>query len=116
MVLMFAKLSVVLTYFRIFGINRRLRVVIYVTAVIMIIFYSIVVGIGIGGILKCSDLANVGHGFCDIVTGHLPIAGAAFNVITDIWILSLPFPLLAKLQMRFKDKIGLIAVFAAGIL
>lgn len=40
---------------------------------------------------------------------------AVFNVVSDFWILIMPFPQLLKLQLRVRQKIGLIIVFAAGL-
>lgn len=36
------------------------------------------------------------------------------NIITDIVILALPVPVICKIQLSWKDKIGLILTFATG--
>lgn len=36
------------------------------------------------------------------------------NIITDVFMIALPFPILAKLQTSWKDKIGIMLTFAAG--
>ena len=43
-------------------------------------------------------------------------ANAAFNVITDILVMVLPIPVIAKLQITRKQRIGLGLIFCVGIL
>lgn len=40
----------------------------------------------------------------------------SMNVVTDILVMTLPIPILMRLQLRPKAKYGLIFMFAAGIL
>ena len=44
------------------------------------------------------------------------IGNSVLHVITDFAIFALPIPVLAKLKMHRKQKIGLLAVFALGFL
>lgn len=111
----FAKLSILLLYIRIFSINRTLRNVIYATATVMALFYLLMVGFGIGSIIKCTGVASAGTKFCKTISGPIVLVNGSFGVVSDFVVLSLPFPLLAKLQLRPRKKIGLGAVFAAGL-
>lgn len=44
------------------------------------------------------------------------ISHGALNVALDIWMLILPLSQLLKLGVKFKKKVGVIAMFSVGIL
>jgi hypothetical protein len=113
----FAKLSILLLYLRIFGVNRLLTLCVYASILILTLFYLSVVGLAIGYLVKCNDLESLARRepFCGIYGGPVVLLNASFNVVTDFWILLLPFPLIAKLRLRLRQKLGFIAVFAAGL-
>lgn len=46
----------------------------------------------------------------------IDIAIGGFNIPSDIFILLLPMPMLLKLQMSLRKKLGLVAIMATGIL
>ena len=54
-----------------------------------------------------------GHCFNVYATFQSP---AIFNVITDFAILVLPMPSVWKLQMSFRNKIAMTAIFGTGLL
>lgn len=39
----------------------------------------------------------------------------AINIVTDLWILAMPIPLLVKLQLGLRKKVYLIMMFSVGI-
>ena len=43
-------------------------------------------------------------------------ATGAFNLISDIYLLCVPIAAVLKLQLSFKNKIGIILVFMTGLL
>lgn len=52
-----------------------------------------------------------------IVDGNaMGISHGALNVALDIWMLILPLSPLVKLGVKFKKKVGVIAMFSVGIL
>ncbi|ROW10728.1 hypothetical protein VPNG_05124 [Cytospora leucostoma] len=110
----FAKASILLLYLRIFGVNRWLRTTIYIGITLLAIFYTAMACAGIVGVVQCVGLAAASIQFCSDIGGPIQLAQSAFNVITDVWILILPMPLVLKLQMPRARKIGLLAVFAVG--
>ncbi|KUI69912.1 hypothetical protein VM1G_05212 [Cytospora mali] len=111
----FAKLSILLLYIRIFSVNSILRMTIYTVVVILALFYSAMIGLGIGSIITCTGVQAETTAFCQTYSGPIVLVNGSFNAVTDFLILALPFPLLSKLQLRFKHKVGLGAVFAAGL-
>lgn len=44
------------------------------------------------------------------------LANAAVNIFTDILTYSLPFPMLAKLQIPKRQKVGLVVILGLGLL
>ncbi|KAI1423229.1 hypothetical protein F5Y12DRAFT_758703 [Xylaria sp. FL1777] len=112
----FTKLSILLLYLRIFGVNKIFSLITRISIVIITGFYIPLVGIAIGFLVSCNNLANfVESHFCGNYNGPVLLLNASFNVITDLWLLLLPFPVLLKLRLYRRQKIGLIAVFAAGV-
>lgn len=81
----------------------------------MALFYTPMVFAGVAAVVECVGIAAGSLQFCDDIDGPVQLVQSAFNVITDFWILILPMPLLLKLQLPRPRKIGLVAVFAAGL-
>ncbi|KAI1753163.1 hypothetical protein F4782DRAFT_100348 [Xylaria castorea] len=90
----FTKLSILLLYLRIFSVHDTFALITIISIVIITLFYISL--------------------FCINYNGPVLLLNASFNVITDLWLLVLPFPLLVKLRLQRRQKLGLIAVFAAG--
>lgn len=111
----FAKVSILLIYLRLFKIDRPLRISIHVGLVLMALFHTVIIGIGIGTVIKCVGISGSTITFCKDASGSVQLAQSAFNLVTDIWILVLPMPLLKKLQLPRSRKIGLFFVFGAGV-
>lgn len=113
---LFSKISILLLYLRLFKIDRRLRLNIYVGLFVMALFHTAMTGIGIGTVVKCVGLSASTSPFCNDASGSIQLSQSAFNIMTDFWILLLPMPLLKKLQLPQARKIGLYFVFGAGLL
>lgn len=111
----FTKLSILLLYIRIFSTSRRYKTYIYISAVTMGLFYASMIGIGIGSILECHGLSSTAKQFCKNYSGPVVLLNGIFNVVTDFWVLALPFPFIIKLQIRFSQKVGLALTFGAGV-
>lgn len=102
-------------YLRIFSISKSLQRSIYVGLLIMALFYTAMVCVGIAAVVRCVGLAASTNQFCKNDGGPVQLVQSAFNVVTDFWMLILPMPLVLRLQMPRARKIGLVAVFAAGV-
>ena len=50
------------------------------------------------------------------IPGSALYSNGVLHIVTDFIIFALPLPVLVKLNMRRKQKIGLLAVFALGFL
>ncbi|KAK7987215.1 hypothetical protein PG988_002203 [Apiospora saccharicola] len=113
--MLFAKLSILFLYIRIFSINRGVKTMIYVGVAILSLFYTAMACIAVGSIVICNGLNADSITFCHNYSGPIVLLNSAFNTVTDFWILILPIPLITKLQLPLKRKLGVLAVFAAGL-
>lgn len=114
--ILFAKVSILLLYLRIFSVSKPLRMSIHIGLVIMALFYTAMVVVGIVGTVKCVGIGASTNQFCKDDGGSLQLVQSAFNVVTDFWILILPMPLVLKLQLPRARKVGLVVVFGAGLM
>lgn len=89
--------------------------IIHFGMVILALFYTAMIGVAISSIVECNGIAASTLQFCKNYSGPVVMLNAVFNVVSDFWILILPYPQLLKLQLRFRQKIGLTIVFAAGL-
>ncbi|KAI0194893.1 hypothetical protein EV127DRAFT_467462 [Xylaria flabelliformis] len=111
----FTKLSILLLYLRIFSVHKSFALITTISIAIITIFYIPLIGIGIGFIAACHKQINFTKShFCRTYNGPVLFLNASFNVVTDLWLLVLPFPLLMKLRLQPRHKLGLVTVFAAG--
>ncbi|KAI1115362.1 hypothetical protein F5Y14DRAFT_134728 [Nemania sp. NC0429] len=117
----FAKLSILLFYKLLFGVNRPFRLCIYITLAIFCLFYLPIAGASIAFLARCNLLDNLRDydaplsRFCNAFSYEVLFANAGFNVATDLWLLLLPIPIIAKLRVSLKQKLGIGAIFAAGL-
>jgi hypothetical protein len=116
--IMFAKLSILLLYMKIFVPTRRggvfwaNQVLIYVNA---LFYFGAVVAL----ICQCIPRAKISNprlpGRCTDVYLSFMISGV-FNVLSDFFILAFPLWAIWHLQMPLKRKFGVSVVFATGVL
>ena len=112
---MFARLSILFFYRRIFAVNKTFSRVI-MAAIIIVSIYYLVNAIPVV-LLVCSPLRKVWEptvaGKC-INTNAAGITGGVFNVITDLFVLVAPMPMIWQLQLPRGMKIGLTILFMFG--
>ncbi|KAI0152841.1 hypothetical protein GGR57DRAFT_159939 [Xylariaceae sp. FL1272] len=117
----FTKLSILLLYNAIFGVNHSFRRFVLVTIAIMSLFYVPLTAVSIAFTARCNINRVLRNPFtplaifCNAFTGPLLYTNAAFAVITDFWLFSLPIPIIRKLHVTLRQKLGLGAVFAGGL-
>jgi hypothetical protein len=116
----FAKCSVLILYRRLFGHTQAFRVAIYV----VIAFVTAYATSGVLVIIfSCTPVAAS----WDLDIAALPgthcvnrpknyIAQASLNIVSDIVIVFLPTYHLWKLQVSFRQRVALIAIFCSGLL
>lgn len=110
-----AKLSVLFQYLRIFTTPNVKRIC-YAQMVIIIIYGLWTV---LSSIFVCSPIAS----FWDVTIkgkclpkGPIWFTNAGINIVTDIMIVLIPAPLIRRLQLSRRQKIGLYMVFMIGSL
>jgi hypothetical protein len=111
------KLSMLVFYLRIFpkkNIRRVILAPIAVTVVYGILFMVLAV-------FQCSPLSFIWTGWDGEDSGTCityPIiwAQAAFSIALDFWMLALPVSQVIGLQLHWKKKLGVILMFAVGLL
>ncbi|KAI4244451.1 MAG: hypothetical protein LQ352_006794 [Teloschistes flavicans] len=113
---MFAKLSLLILYYRIFGIDRKFR---YVCLSVIIIVVGYGTSCGLAKIFICSpvkagwDKKYKGPKHC---ADHIKIDFVLgwFSIFTDFAIFLMPAPMLWKLQLPRYKKLGLAIIFTFG--
>lgn len=116
--LILAKLSVLVLFTRIFR-QRKFLICTYSTMAFLVIAGLWMVLSGFLFCIPVHDFWNVDY---KVHTGHcLPegpvwYANAAMQIFTDVVILILPMPLLSKLHLPRRQKIGTMLVFGVGVL
>lgn len=101
-------------YLRIFEFNRTLRNLIYSIIVFLVLFYLAYVASYAVGEVLCANQNGPTPAFCH--TRSLSVVQGAVNVVADFYVLCLPIAKVCKLQLGFRQKIGVIAIFMAGLL
>ena len=117
-IIFFTKLSLLLLYLRIFSPNRGVRYAIYFGMMANLVFYAVTTIIF--GVL-C--VPRVGEGWLQTIQTTrchksfiMDYAQGIFGVISDFYIFILPMPIVFKLHMPLRRKIGVAAVFMTGFL
>ena len=100
---------------RIFKIDRILRFAIYFGIIFQALYYTAVTCVAIGAIVKCDDISANSNRFCINYGKPVVAMNAAVNAATDIYVLLLPLGRVWKLQLSFKRRLGILALFSAGI-
>jgi sterol-4alpha-carboxylate 3-dehydrogenase (decarboxylating) len=111
-----AKLSILLLYLRIFKVNRALRLTVYLGITFMVLYYTAIIGVAIGSIVKCNGLAQLSSRFCKNYAKPVTAMNAAVNVLTDFHVLAVPILCIIKLQLSLKHRLGLLLVLGSGIM
>ena len=117
-VIFFTELSLLLLYLKIFVVNRRSTTFVLIQLVLWVnlLFYT---AMTLGVIFMCSPIRKFWN---PTLSGHcsdayaIIVVSAAFNVVSNIATVFLPVRAIWQLQMPTKRKIGVSAVFMAGIL
>ncbi|MCJ1463804.1 hypothetical protein MMC07_002413 [Pseudocyphellaria aurata] len=109
------KESILFLYLRLFNVGHpRFRRAVYIAISIVALYYAISIVITI---FECRPVARSWdktiHGTCMNV-GIFFYANASFNVVSDLMVMGLPVPVIAKLQLAKKTRIGLAFLFFVG--
>lgn len=109
--MLLAKLSICLMFFQIFGASLRMRYAIYFA-----IFYNVTLQACafFFAIFLCTP-GRPEFWTCSKKISSLNITTSGLNIFADLYLLALPFFALSKLQLEGRRKIGLLAIFMAGV-
>jgi len=109
------KLSVLLFYRRVFAPSRPTLHFIDGGIIFVLVTYTAFL---LATIFECTpirkgwDASTPGHCYRPKI---LPYFSGAMNVVTDLYVLIVPVPALLRLQMDFKRKLRVMAVFSLGV-
>ena len=112
------KLSILLLYLRVFGItHRRTRVAVWI--IIGLVTCIALSGI-FGNLFLCNPVKKLFvydlPGKCDFpAVIKLARAQSFMQVFTDVFITTVPIPMILKLKLPVAQKIGIMAIMATGL-
>ncbi|KAI9791606.1 MAG: hypothetical protein M1816_003692 [Peltula sp. TS41687] len=111
----FAKLSILLLYLQVFSANKMTKWAIRATITFICLYTIILVFITI---FICSPVAKawditITQGKCLNPAG-LGISGGALNAVADLMVLLIPLPVIVRLKVATRQKIGTLAVILTG--
>ncbi|KAJ5041284.1 uncharacterized protein L3040_005832 [Drepanopeziza brunnea f. sp. 'multigermtubi'] len=118
MALALSKISILAFYLRLFQ-KKRFRILVYLTA-------AFVISYTISGIFVVIFTCNPVAASWDLKLMMLPstkclnrpkayLTAAAFNIMSDIFVISLPCREIWKLQLPLRQRLSLIGIFAVGL-
>ncbi|KAL8935127.1 MAG: hypothetical protein Q9216_005577 [Gyalolechia sp. 2 TL-2023] len=116
----FAKISLLLFLYRIFSVDRKFRIASWTIGVVLTLWsvISLLLKIFACRPVKASfdlHLYLLPSTVCPIKAYEITNWHGLCNILTDFAILILPIPMVWKLHVTARKKIGLAAVFATGI-
>ncbi|KAL9009138.1 MAG: hypothetical protein Q9173_005805 [Seirophora scorigena] len=106
----FTKLSLLLLYHRIFAPDRVTKYLVYFGILYCFVLYTSFLLLTF---LLCQSTLE---GFCEREMDLFVLISRGFNVLADIYLLIIPIAAVAKLHMPLRQKLGVSAVFFAGML
>jgi hypothetical protein len=112
------KVCFLLFYLRIFP-SDRMRLVIKVSCLVTIC-YGLTFLFAFA--FQCSPVSHNWNGWdgehqgACVQTNSLVVAAAAFNIVLDIWVISLPIPKVMTIQASLNTKLQVVFMFSIGFL
>ena len=113
-----AKISLLLLYYHIFRSNDKLRYCIYLSMGFLSLFYcGLFTAFAVLVIPRPGQSLLAAFHSLDTAKGFsLSVAQSVAGVAIDFFIFCLPIPVVWKLQLTLRKKIGILAVFMSGLL
>ena len=116
--MLFAKAALFLLYYQVFSLDRWTKIAIYIGISITFLFY---LANGVANLVLCTPKRNESWTSTPYVERcrRAEVMGdiqGVFGLVSDLYIFVLPFPVLYRLHMSFKKKIGITAVFLTGLM
>jgi hypothetical protein len=116
--LTFTKVSIAVSYFRIF-IQANIRRICWVVLVVLVLFGSWTI---VGSIIVCLPISDAWMTMNLYGSDHCQnrytawFFNASIHMVLDLVLIIMPMPVLRKLNMPIRQKIALMLVFALGTL
>ncbi|MCJ1300583.1 hypothetical protein MMC08_003380 [Hypocenomyce scalaris] len=111
----FIKLSILLLYLKLLAPGMGLRWAVY-ALIAFVAMYTTATTLSL--LFGCSPIAKLYHssspGTCINLTVH-SYAQSGLNITSDVLIMLIPVPMVWRLQMKTKFKLGVVGIFATGI-
>lgn len=107
------KISVLLFYFRIFGVRPDVRIAIYAIGALVVIWGIVAFFLSI---FQCTARARTIPGAHCMSTFKFFLGTAIPNTLLDISLLVLPLRVLWTLQLSTQKRIALSTIFSVGLL
>lgn len=114
-VIFFVKLSIAFLIIRIFGVRKNIRYLAYFGILFCFLFYAAWMGAEIGTAVLCNSKGSSSIALCRH-TDILTIISGVMNVVTDLYLLTLPISPVLGLNLRRQQKLGLLVVFLTGLM
>ena len=110
----FAKLTLLLLYFRLFSCSRWTAAAIYFGITATGVFYTATT-VAYGIQCRPGQKGLVASERCALKS-DVTYAQGAFGVVSDIYIFILPIPVIWGLQLSVSKKLGVAAIFLTGLM
>ena len=112
------KLSLFLFVLRLYGFIHSVRYMLYIGMVFVSLFYisSTALFVTLCTPRTTEIPVEVAQTAQCRRTGYLENVQGVVDIITDFYLLAIPIPLILKLQLRPRLKIGVLIVFGTGVL
>ena len=117
--MLMVKSSLFLLYYRIFSPIRRVKILIYCGIGFNVILYTTAFALHLHycGPESGTDLGEVlVSRQCVVDAQNAGTAQASINIFSDLYLLCLPVPVVWKMQLPKKKKLGVLAMFMTGFL
>lgn len=116
--MLFAKAALFLLYYQVFSLDRWTKLAIYIGISITCVFY---LALGVANLVLCIPKRNESWTSTSYVercyrTEVMGDIQGVFGLVSDLYIFVLPLPVLYRLHMSVKKKIGVTAVFLTGLM
>ena len=113
----FAKVALFLLYWRVFSIHSTMRWAIYVGCIYaFFLYWSNLVVTSVYCAPAVNEPWTVAVGVKCKPASVFGVIQGTLNVVLDLYLLFLPIPVVMRLQMAPKKRVGIVAVFMTGIL
>ena len=111
------KASLLLLYYRYFGVSRPFRIALYISAGVTVCWY---LAVFFANIFQCVPVAafwdrNIKNKKC-VNLSQLSTDAGVTNLLTDVMILCLPMPMVWTLHTNRTQKVTLTGIFLLGFL